>query len=171
MPQRSIWSPKYRLDTWCDSPNSCMTLAQESGPASVHQHTFALASKSGKNDVRDFWRSADIPVASSQPKELFICLFYTCLLFCLVYSKFGAQKDWELAAVGVHFFPCSHYINHYISHYISHYINHEMNHYIYHYMNHCINHYMNHISHCIRHYMNHYINHYMNHDNNHDINH
>ena len=26
----------------------------------------------------------------------------------------------ELAAVGVHFFPCSHYINHYISHYISH---------------------------------------------------
>ena len=26
----------------------------------------------------------------------------------------------ELAAVGVHFFPCSHYINHYISHFIGH---------------------------------------------------
>lgn len=76
-----------------------MTLAQESGPASVHQHTFALASKSGKNDVRDFWRSADIPVASSQPKELFIYLVYMCLLFCLVYSKFGVQKDSNSSAV------------------------------------------------------------------------
>ena len=68
-----------------------MTVAQESGPASVHQRTFALGSKSGKNDVRDFLRSADIPVASSQLKELLICLFYTICLV-LVCGRFGVKK-------------------------------------------------------------------------------
>lgn len=37
------------------------TRLEESGTA-VHKTTFALASKSGRNDVRDFWRAADIPV-------------------------------------------------------------------------------------------------------------
>ncbi|CAK8999463.1 Uncharacterized protein SCF082_LOCUS6057 [Durusdinium trenchii] len=34
---------------------------QESG-GSLHEQTLKLGTKSGKNDVRDFWRSADIPV-------------------------------------------------------------------------------------------------------------
>lgn len=45
-----------------DTLKSARPLTQESG-GSLHEQTLKLGTKSGKNDVRDFWRSADIPVA------------------------------------------------------------------------------------------------------------
>jgi hypothetical protein len=42
----------------------------------------ALASKSGKNDVRDFWRMADIPVASSHARR-FIQLLVLGSFWCV----------------------------------------------------------------------------------------
>ncbi|CAK9036671.1 Uncharacterized protein SCF082_LOCUS21823 [Durusdinium trenchii] len=36
--------------------------AVDPGGGSLHEQTLKLGTKSGKNDVRDFWRSADIPV-------------------------------------------------------------------------------------------------------------
>lgn len=38
-------------------------LDQECGEA-CHPDVVALAGRSGKNDIRDFWRYADVPIAS-----------------------------------------------------------------------------------------------------------
>ena len=47
-----------------------MLIAKESGASSVHPDTSKLASRSGRNDSRDFWRFADIPIVAWQPHSL-----------------------------------------------------------------------------------------------------